>query len=403
MTLHCETLTGLSERDRFWSEWEELLERARPEHRLFTPHWYTTWSETLGASDGWTGQLSVIAVRDQLLVLRGVLALAQKNRGPLGALSFAGGWQPWRTIVSDAGLETQVGQAIGRYVAQSNWNMLRVGPCVASCPITSALVETLDRERTFVHLQRRAPLAICNAPKTWDEYRKDVLGGKFFRKLGYYERRTAKAGEMRIEHLRQPTHSETTRMIDDLGTIEGRSWLAGSTDGHMRFVTPADRQFWARLIDRSLSPNDQIDCWIMHLDGRPISFCFTLTALPVRYVVANHFDEEFKNHRTGSTLYRYMMEDGINRGVRHFDFGDGELHYKKLWGAAYQTTLDSFLVVPNASLGFLASTARSLTRLVKPKSERASLPDFDRPDPVGEPKLPEGTTEETQRDPVVVG
>jgi CelD/BcsL family acetyltransferase involved in cellulose biosynthesis len=337
----------------------------RPELGLFGPHWFAAWRDTVGSQGRWTGRLSVLTLRDSQGTLHGVLPLGAQRLGPVRARSFVGDWQPWRTILAAAGFEAEVGRAAAHWIAASGWPLLQVGPCKRSAPESVAFRETLQAHRTYVQLRRTAPLALHNAPETWDEYRTEIIGSKAFGKLGYYERRTARSGDMKIVHYRQPTPTETARMIEELGTIEQRSWLANAQNGHMRFATPSGKELWTRLIDRSLSPQDQVDAWVMSLDGRPISFCFTLTALPTRYVIANSYDEAFQDHRTGGTLYRYMMEDGINRGVRQFDFGDGELHYKRFWGASYQDHLDCYFAIPNRFIGAAARGALAASRLMR--------------------------------------
>ena len=161
-------------------------------------------------------------------------------------------------------------------------------------------------------------------------------------------------------------------MVDQLQEIEERSWLATAENGYPRFAHKASKQFWIRAIKESLGPRDQVDCWVMTLDSKPVSFVFTLTCGRSRYVLANQYIEDVKDHRTGSTLYRYMMEEGIERGIQLFDFGDSEIHYKRLWGASYQDSLDSYIVIPNAILSKLAHGYTAL---------KAKLSDiFTRPD-----------------------
>ncbi len=357
--LKCEQIDSLTDGDLLWKEWCELMGRVRPEHQLFGPAWYSVWSHTWGTNGRWTGKMNVVVARDSQGILQGVLPIAQIRVGPINAHAFAGNHQPWRTIVAAQDFETEAGRAIGRYIATTSWPLVQIGPCVRSADATAALIESLRDSRTFLRRRMIEPLAITHTPDTWDDYKTEVLGGKFFRKIGYYERRTGRAGDVAIKHFRQPSPSETELMLDQLASIEQRSWLVERDGGKMRFVGSAHREMWSRLINETLSPNDQVDCWMMSIDGQPVSFCFTLTSGPVCYVTANNYDEAVKDHRTGSTLYRYMIEDSMSRGVRTFDFGSGELHYKRLWGASYQDSLDTYFAVPNSILGRIASMGLS--------------------------------------------
>jgi CelD/BcsL family acetyltransferase involved in cellulose biosynthesis len=394
MILKCEVVESLTPGDQLWNDWQGLLLRLRPELRLFGPHWYAAWRDTAGNQGRWAGRLKVLSVRDSQGTLHGLLPLGMQRVGPLQLHSFAGDWQPWRTILAAAGLEAEVGHVLAHWIARSGWSMLQVGPCKRSSPETMAFLETLQARRTFLQLRRTAPLAIHNAPETWEAYRTQVIGSKALGKLGYYERRTARSGDMQIVHHRQPDPAGTARLIEDLGTIERNSWLATAKKGHLRFGTPVGKAFWTRLIDESLAAQGHLDAWVMSLDGRPISFCWTLTALPTRYVIANSYDEAFQEHRTGSTLYRYMMEDGINRGVRQFDFGDGELHYKQLWGASYQDHLDCYFVFPNRLVGAAAKLGTAVASLATRLQNRKSASTL----PAAPPTEPVETAEEVPQE-----
>jgi hypothetical protein len=345
MRYYTDIVTGLQAGDALWHDWVDLLDRLPSEHRIFGPEWYGAWNGTMGSGDRWTGQLDLITVRDEQHRLQGVLPLAAKRWGPVTARATAGGWQPWRVVLAAQGLEEAVGRAVGRQLAETPWP-IRFGPFRRSSSAAAALCDEAHRRGCRVHRRGSLPLAIAEVPPTWNEYRDRVLGKDQCRKAEGYERRAARMGQLHIEHLRQPSPADSARMFADLATIESRSWLPAA-GGDLRFVPAPSRRFWHSLTDAALSPRDQIDCWIMHFDGRPISFCFTMTVAPVRYVIANNFDEAYKTHRTGSVLYRHMMEDGITRGVTSFDFGDGSLHYKQIWVAAYLDQLDVALLVPN--------------------------------------------------------
>ncbi|MEX0725867.1 MAG: GNAT family N-acetyltransferase, partial [Planctomycetaceae bacterium] len=188
-----------------------------------------------------------------------------------------------------------------------------------------------------------------------------------------YERKMERAGRTEIEHIRRPNPERTQKLVADLAQIEQQSWLVKSARGKTRFTSPVAQRFWTRLIDEALSPQDRFDAWIIRFNDRPVSFCLTLTALPARYVIANQYDDAVADYRTGSTLYRHMIEEGMARGVRTFDFGDGGIEYKKLWGAEYVDAVDTLLVAPHPLTSRLLPLAHAARQWVK--SRRTSTPD----------------------------
>lgn len=381
--LSCQFIPALAHGDELWREWTDLLDRVRPEHRLFGPDWYSVWSRTWGAAGRWTGRLSLISVRDRSGQLCGILPIGRPRVGPLSVYSFGGNDQPGRPILAEANRETEVGRAIGNFIAGTRWPLLQIAPVVRGDAAISAMLDALKQRGVFLQRLREEQLAISNTPETWDEFRDEVLGTKFDRRIDYYERRTAREGEMSITHYRQPTAGQMQLMLDQLAGIEQRSWLAKADRGKPRFCAEAARSMWQQLSEAKLSSADQIDCWVMSVDDLPISFCFTLTSGDTRYVLANNYDEDFKVYSTGSVLYRCMMRDGIERGIRRYDFGSGELHYKSRWGAVAAESLDTWIAAPLKPAGVavrLVSAFRDWRRKrnLRPESVEANTESSER-------------------------
>jgi hypothetical protein len=117
--------------------------------------------------------------------------------------------------------------------------------------------------------------------------------------------------------------------------------------GRPRFVGTVERGFWEELIQQWLAPQNYFDTWLMRADGQPISFVVAATVGSTRYVIANNFDEAWRDYRVGSQLYRRMFEEGYSRGVTRYDFGTNELHYKQRWGAKPADRVETCTVAIN--------------------------------------------------------
>ena len=352
--IHCELVTPDSATDGLWTEWERATVQMPNGQRLFGPDWHRLWVETWGGCGQWTGQCQMIVARNAAGDLVGLLFLGRPKVGPVTVRAMGGHEVPHRGLLSVEGQETAVGSAIGKFIAQQSWPLLQLGPLRRSSVADAALIQSLHQSgRLMMHRREREEISL-QVPESWDEYRQEVLGGKFFRKIGYYERRMERAGRVHIQHYRKPSADQTRTMIKDLQTIEAASWMAVREASVPRFANPELSKFWSVVTDQCLSSRDQIDCWVLSFHDTPVSFCFTLNDGETRYVIANQYDESVKDHRTGSTLYRYMIEDGIDRGIRRYEFGDGDLHYKSLWGAGVTDTSDTWFVVPNKLLSKIA-------------------------------------------------
>lgn len=329
---------------RFLDEWRELLLRAEPEYQLFTPEWYLTWSETRGAARRWQGELTAITVRDSQNVLRGILPLGHKQVGPVKVYGSAGDSQPWRPILTDIVCAREAGKAIGLGIRRLGMAALQIGPTPSKQVAFEALVEGLNESRTPTRITARRPLATARIPETWEDFRSGVLGSKFARKIGYYERRFRKSAEIEIEHFHQPSPDGIAKLITELGIVESCSWLVNAENSHPRFMPGTGDQLWQQAIDSTLGPAGQFDCWVMRADGEPVSFVFTLTSGETRFFIANNYAEAVADHRTGSTLYQLVVEDAIARGLTTLDFGSDEIHYKQRWGATYTDNITTLFV-----------------------------------------------------------
>jgi len=379
--IRCELVTPTSSADAIWDEWQQITSDMPESKRLFSADWHQVWAETWGAIGKWTGQVQLVAARDDHGQLQGVLFLGRPKVGPVTVRAMGGHDVPHRGILAVCGQEEAVGAAIGKFISQQQWPLLQLGPIRQSAPADQAMIEQLQEGCSFLRQRGSREEISLVAPETFEEYRTEVLGGKFYRKIGYYERRMARAGRVDVRHYRQPTEEETSQMISDLNTIEAASWMTTRGTGVPRFTNPNLRHFWSEMITRYLSPQDRIDCWVMSLHGEPVSFCFTLNDGLTRYVIANQYDDAVKDHRTGSTLYRYMLEDGIERGIRRFEFGDGDLHYKSLWGATIRDYSDTWMAIPNRVLGFAASLVPQRPRAASTQEEHVEATPEAQPQP----------------------
>jgi hypothetical protein len=329
---------------RFLDEWRELLLRAEPEYQLFTPEWYLVWSETRGATRRWQGKLTAITVRDSQNVLRGILPLGHKQVGPFKVYGSAGDSQPWRPVLTDIVCAREAGKAIGLGIRRLGMAALQIGPTPSKQVAFEALVEGLSESGTPTRMTARRPLATARIPETWEDFRSGVLGSKFARKIGYYERRFRKSADIEIEHFHQPAPDAIAKLITELGTVESCSWLVKAENSHPRFMPGTGDQLWQQAIESTLAPADHFDCWVMRADGQPVSFAFTLTSGETRFFIANNYDETVAVHCTGSILYQLVVEDAIARGLTTLDFGSDEIHYKQRWGATYTDNITTLFV-----------------------------------------------------------
>ena len=343
---HCE-LQRLEGNDRLRDDWHGLLDRVRPDLRLFGPEWFSIWDRTIGSHAPWTGEMQVAAVYDESNRLCGVMPIGHPKVGLLRVNAMGGYFQPWRLVLAQQSHEFAVGRALGWFLVEIGWSVLQLGPWPMSHEAHRGILSALNELEMPIQRQNSDELAIAELPTTWEQCQEEVLGRKSLRKIRNYENKLAREHQIDVRHLRLPSATETTDFLTAIAGIEQRSWLTDNPHGRPRFTGPVEQHFWSELIRTWLAPQGFFDGWLMLADNEPISFIVAATVGSTRYVIANNYDQAWSHYRTGSQLYRQMFAEGYSRGVTRYDFGTNELHYKSHWGAKATDRVESFAVSVN--------------------------------------------------------
>jgi hypothetical protein len=243
--------------------------------------------------------------------------------------------------------EFAIGRAIGWFLVEIGWSVLQLGPWPMSHEAHRGVLSALEELEMPMQRQSSDQLAAAELPATWEQCQAETIGRRFRQKVCTFEKRLAQTHQVEVRHLRHPSVLETTDLLAALARVEQRSWLADDPRGRPRFTGPVEQHFWSELIQNWLAPQGFFDGWLMLADNEPISFVVAATVGSTRYVLANQYDEAWGDFRVGSQLYRRMFEEGYSRGVRRYDFGTNELHYKGRWGAKAADRVESFAVSVN--------------------------------------------------------
>lgn len=343
---HCE-LQRLEGNDRLRDDWHGLLDRVRPDLRLFGPEWYSIWDRTIGSHAPWTGEMQVAAVYDESNRLCGVMPIGHPKVGLLRVNAMGGYFQPWRLVLAQQSHEFAIGRALGWFLVEIGWSVLQLGPWPMSHEAHRGVLSALNELEMPMQRQSSDQLAVAELPATWEQCQAETIGRKFRQKVCTFEKRLAREHQVEVRHLRHPSAIETAELLAALARVEQRSWLTGDPHGRSRFSGQVEQRFWSELIQNWLAPQGDFDCWLMFADNEPISFVVAATVGSTRYVLANQHDDAWSGYRVGSQLYRRMLEEGYSRGVTRYDFGTNELHYKSRWGAKAADRVESFAVSVN--------------------------------------------------------
>lgn len=350
------------------NEWDSLLARSDDCLQLFTARWFLSWLESIGSAGRWTGRAKFIYVKENLAnegegKLVGIAVIAQLNvLGIFSAWSFAGYYQPWRSIIADRSHSEAVGKQIAIFLQDQTLLVLQAGPLNTGLDCNKSFLSTLNTAGLVVRTTSEVPLCTYNHSTDISDYTTRILGKKLRKNIRYYGRKLQNQGKIRISHSTEFCSLEIERLLNDLKTVEQNSWLVKNSTGLPRFISETDQAFWKLVLASSCVPRHQLDVWVLYFDEKPISFCLTISCGNARHIIANQYDEEFREYMTGSILYLEMMTQGIQQGIKHFDFGDGGIEYKSKWGAIESDLKSTPYITSNK---FLSFALRSILTLKK--------------------------------------
>jgi CelD/BcsL family acetyltransferase involved in cellulose biosynthesis len=172
------------------------------------------------------------------------------------------------------------------------------------------------------------------------------------KKMTYYERRLRRSGNVETWTGTRGSAIVQRRVLQDLETIEARSWVSARAIGKPKFIGDRNRAFWNRLL-AAREAVETLRPMILYLDDRPISYSLNLDAGNTRYIVANGYDEEFSIHSPGMLLAYQVLRDAAHTGKSVIEWGLGDSGYKSRWGATENLRLVDLLLLPGTARGYL--------------------------------------------------
>ena len=93
--------------------------------------------------------------------------------------------------------------------------------------------------------------------------------------------------------------------------------------------------------------------WILFCGSRPISFSLNLENGSIKHIIANSYDEQFRDHSPGHIMAYHVLKDAIERDVRMIEWGQGDSGYKQRWHARRGSMILDIVAFPPGLKGRL--------------------------------------------------
>jgi CelD/BcsL family acetyltransferase involved in cellulose biosynthesis len=254
--------------------------------------------------------------------------------------SVPGCYWPFRSFPASITADrSHIAMLLGELARQAN--AVRIGPVYDNDASVAPLIEealargwaVLDR---FVADSYLLDMAGGRAAGTWP--RNSTL-----KKNRFHERHLARIGALDWRYGNGP---ELVAMFDAFAAVEKKSWIADYSDGgrDAKFTMTGHGAFW-RAAARDPALAEMFWGALMKVGGKPVSFAFDIDAGPMRYAIANSYDQAFAKHSPGRVLdYRKLLR-GLERGIETVDWGAGDSGYKREIGAVKAAAIRDWLLL----------------------------------------------------------
>jgi hypothetical protein len=328
-----------------------LLPQVKSRFQFSATGSFQSWAKTMIPFGSWTSDVLYLTVYDEKDILVGVLPLGVQVKFKQRFLSLGGDFYPLRAIPVDHDRRDEVCETLADTLTKMSDGIgLRFGPVESSDEVTVYLFKALKQRGWHILTNELGVLFIVEKlPTSFEDFRAG-LGKKLRKNTPYYERKLFREHQTEIVHYNNETANVWAQVITDLGSIERNSWLVNKgANRESKFVNQAYLDYWNDwLVNPQASINTHI--WVIYCNKKPISFACSLDSGDSRYLIANAYDSEFSDYRTGSILYWHLFKNAIEIGISRINAGIGDSGYKGLWmGKPIESVVDWVAFRPGIS------------------------------------------------------
>ena len=341
--------------DALKPEWDDLVECSVSNVPFLTWEWQRAWWDAFGpgnqllllalrGADGRLDALMPLFVRDTLLdpsaampeihvehaVAVPNLVLSTRQGGELRrTLHWVGGTEvsDYLDVIASAEMHRQACAAfLDALAGQPDWQMLDLN-CVPGTSPTLPVVSELARAHGWNVQQAREDVCpIVELPGSFEEY----LAQRLSKKQRHELRRKMRRAE-------QETHVEWHWVNDATSLEPGLDVFfrlhKASAPGKQAFMDEVMQGFFCAIARSSLDKG-WLRLSVLTFNGQPVASYVCFDYAGDRLVYNSGYDlSAYSDLAPGVVLVGYMIEEAIQRGLRRFDFLQGNERYKYDFGA----------------------------------------------------------------------
>lgn len=310
--------------ERLRPEWAALWARCPEATPFQSPEWVLAWWHQFGGAEPWALTLR----RAGRLVGLLPLFVWRDPQGVRKALVIGTGLSDYLDALVEPGADGGAEQLLARVASESHrWDVCEFHQLRGSSPLLAALPSTGCRDEVVAG----DPCPVLRLPDRVDDLNGRVPAG-LLSKLGYYRRRAAAAGPVRVDGADERNFDE---LFDALLRLHAARWSAAGQPGVL--ADAAVRRFH-REAACGLLRAGVLRLYGLRIGGEVAAALYGFQAHGRAYYYVGGFDPAFGPLSPGTLVVGHAIEEAVREGCREFDFLRGREEYKYRWGAADRPT-----------------------------------------------------------------
>lgn len=232
-------------------------------------------------------------------------------------------------LIATADAVPRAAEAIADALASSrDWDTLELDPIGCDSALMRFLAPALRRRGLRTHEMQGGDDPFISLTDTWDQYY-STRSRSLKKANNLAANRLKTVGRIRIEWI-TPEATDKGRMAASLRAaidISARSWK-GQTGNSLDKVGPSE---FIHSLSAAAYEQGWLSIFIMHVDDRPVAMEYQLRDGSDIHALRADFDESFARVSPGSYLFRELLQQLFNRGLRRYYMGRGLNLYKDRW------------------------------------------------------------------------
>ena len=308
------------------SDWFRLLLQTAEASFFQSLEWLTAYCRHFGQGE----QLRTMLV-EQDGVLIGIVPLVVR-RMRLGTRVVGYPLDSWGTSYGPVGQSPEqiLTAALVELRRQGGWDLLDLR--WASGAQADAVSRALSSAGMKAQRLCEESASWVELAGSWDEYWMS-LTSKWRNNVRRSEKKLARLGSVGCEHYRAGAGPGDVDPRWDLyemcEQVAGASWQAVSTSGNT--LTHETVRNFLRDVHKEAARRGCVSMHLLKLSGQPIAYAYNYVLQGRVFGLRAGYDPNFAQAGPGSVLLARMMREGIRRGDRVFDLGEGASRYKRHW------------------------------------------------------------------------